>query len=1375
MLQQSSTYLLHIRKLLFVLSGALFFSVTLKGTPRFISLDNGLSNTSIHGFFQDSRNFIWILTDCGLNRISGEDIKVFTQSFTNPNALPNNYLIDFYEDSHGNYWVGTLNGLSQYDRHTETFSSGFTDKYPSISGIKIPCIMEDSHENVWIVLSGRGLIRICLTDSEVTFFDLPAINEMDVTTMMIDKEGSIWLAGKHDGIALFHPETGELENLAAVNKSCRQLSTNPIFSLCEDNQGNILAAALGRGLFRIDRNTYDTQELNIGADNPAIRMAISMVKDKKNRIWVGTDGNGLWLLDEKNRKLLPYDSPNFGFNAMKGKVQSLYEDRQGNIWAAYVEKGVMVIPVADEAFKVIQSKPFSGLDFSDQSVTALLMDQDQTLWVGTNGGGLFRLKNNNGSFKLENKVDIDENVITCLFQDTRRRVYIGTYLQGFYRYDPISKRLENYKLGGGDGSTVNCNHTTGFAEDKAGNIWIATNGGGINRMDTRTHTFTYFRQADPQLNQFLTSDWCNCLYIDRQENLWVGSYAGLSVMNLKTNQIRQFKHSNGKLSNSAVNDLLEDSDGQMWVATNWGLNKIDKTLQEVQIYTQANGLPDNITTGLSKDSHGHIWVSTNSGLAQYVPNTESFENYDFHKGAIKQEFKLKTATTSAYGDLFWGGTNGIVWFNPDELHNDSSFLGVTLTHFYLFNNSLEVGRSYKNRVILDKALPEMKEIRLAYNQNNFSFSFDAFDYINPSMVKYAYRLTGLDKEWQPLKTDNRMATYTNVPPGNYLFQVKAYTSETNKHQIEIAVKVTPPWWLTAWAKGLYIVFSLVLCYVILRVIRARIQEKQAMLQKVHDEELAQAKLRFFTDISHEIRTPLTLVISPLPKLLEEEKDSSRIHTYRLMYKNANRILRLVNQLLDIRKIDQNQMKLQVQETDVIAFVSDITESFMPICQNKGISLTFEPSDQIPDPVWLDIDFMDKIIYNLLSNAFKFTPKGGTVSVRLLLTDKDTLRLSVEDSGPGIPRQFIHTIFDRFYQIPDLSPVKTLKNPGSGIGLNLTKMLVELHHGKIHVSTKENEGSLFTVEIPYHQQEYALEERRDIPNEYRGVNFPEPMDLSQGQSEGLETRSRQDKSSLAPKSTLLVVEDNTDIRSMLKQELQQSYHILEANNGKEGYELAVQHMPDLIITDIMMPVMDGLEMTRKLRNNKNTRQLPIIMLTAKVTSTDSLEGVEAGADVYIPKPFDLRFLRVNIINLLHKQTLSKIKYDTIEEVKRSGLDVKSGDDKLIGRLNQIIKKHINNPDLSIESLSGELGISRVHLHRKLKELCALTPSIYLRNMRLEHASLLLRTKRITIAEVAYAVGFNSHQYFTHCFKEFYGMSPVEYAEIHRNIEAIRDPG
>lgn len=1342
------------------------FATGMTATSRFLTLENGLSNTSIHGFFQDSQNYVWILTDYGLNRLRGEDIKVFKQSFTDDQALPNNYLLDFYEDSHGNYWVGTLNGLFKYDRITEQFSTCFTEVYPFLPTVKISRIMEDYQENVWIALSGRGLLRVNLKSNEVTLFNLPGINEMDITTMLLNKDGTIWLAGKHNGIAIFHPDTQTLEHLHTLHPSARQLTGHPVFSLCEDNQGNVLAALLGNGVFRIDRHTYETRQLNVSRNTPAIQMAIAMIKDHKNRIWIGTDGNGLWLLDDTNDKVLPYHSPNFGFNPMKGKVQALYEDRHGNIWVAYVEKGAMVIPAVDNAFQILRYNPFNGLDFSSQSVTALLIDGEQTLWLGTNGGGLFRLKNINGSYQVESKVDIEETVITTLFRDSRENIYIGTYLHGFYRYDPQKKVMENFAYKANDSRSVNCNHITRFAEDKEGNIYISTNGGGVNFMNTTTGEFTYFRKADASPASFLVSDWCNCLFIDSRNTLWVGSYAGLSAINLATWEATIYTQANSELSNNAVVDLAEDKNGNIWIATNWGLNRIDRATGDMHLYTSMNGLPDNIITGFQEDLSGRLWISTNNGLARYGADSDSLEGYDFRKGVFSQEFKLNAMTISASGRLYWGGTNGIIWFDPEHLEVGDSFRGLALSDFYLSNAPVEVRKEYNGRIILDKALPEMEKIVLKYDENNFSFSFDAFDYINPNMVKYAYRLLGLNDEWQYVRTNARMATYTNVPPGNYRFQVKAFTSPRNSYQEEIALHVTPPWWLTAWAKGVYVLLISILLYTAYRIIRVRLREKQEMLRRVHDEELAQAKLRFFTDISHEVRTPLTLVISPLLKLIQEDKDASRAYIYQLMYKNANRILRLVNQLLDIRKIDKGQMKLRVQETDVISFVSDIIESFMPLADNREISLEFVSEGQIPDTVWLDVDFVDKISYNLLSNAFKFTPQGGKIKVSLRLSESDKLVLEIEDTGRGIPQPLISNIFERFYQVSDTHEQRHKGYFGSGIGLNLTKMLVELHHGQIRVESREGEGSLFSIEIPYRRHDYLSEEQSNIPSEYAGATSMESIHALLDDWEADQTGKEDHTSGGTSKSSLLIVEDNTDIRLMLKQELQQRFNILECANGKDGYELAITRMPDLIITDIMMPVMDGLEMTRRLRNNKNTRQIPIVMLTARTTSADSIEGVEAGADVYITKPFDLRYLMVNIVNLLHKRALSQIKYDTGEEAVCSGFDVKSADDKLIERLNSIIKKHLDDSSLSIESLSTELGISRVHLHRKLKELCKLTPSIYLRNMRLEHAAYLLKTKRITIAEVAYAVGFNSHQYFSNCFKDFYGMSPLEYAEKHR---------
>ncbi|MCD7976143.1 MAG: ATP-binding protein [Tannerellaceae bacterium] len=653
-------------------------------------------------------------------------------------------------------------------------------------------------------------------------------------------------------------------------------------------------------------------------------------------------------------------------------------------------------------------------------------------------------------------------------------------------------------------------------------------------------------------------------------------------------------------------------------------------------------------------------------------------------------------------------------------------------------------------------------LHLLYNQNNFSIRFDAQEFTTPGNIRYEYLLRGLDNDWQFLPQGNRTAVYTNVPPGKYLFMVKASFPGGELKQSQLEIHISPPWWFTWWAKTFYVLLFVMIAYGVYHLLKSRQREKVRMLEQAHNEELAQAKLRFFTDISHEIRTPLTLVISPLLKLIQEDGQQEHQAIYQTMQRNANRILRLVNQLLDIRKIDKKQMKLRVRETDVISFVNDIMDSFQPLSLDKQIRFSFS-SRQIPDTVWLDIDFLDKILYNLLSNAFKFTPSGGEISVSLSVHKKDELTLQVADNGKGISPEHLRSIFERFYQVSDR---KKMAGIGTGIGLHLTKMLVELHHGQIEVSSTPEQGSLFTITIPCNRLAYDQEEISDTPLEYNGASIETvpPLLIPEEDLAGEKTEGSKQK------PLILIVEDHADIRSLLRGELEQRFRILETGDGKKGYELATQYLPDLIITDIMMPVSDGIEMTMKLRGNHNTRSIPVIMLTARTTMESTIEGVEAGADVYIPKPFDLRYLMAHVVNLLNKQLLLKARVRTEQVVKPEDVHIQSADEKLMEKLNLLIKERISDSDLSIERISKELGISRVHLHRKLKEAYQLSPSIYLRNIRLEHAACMLKSKKISIAEVAYAVGFSSHQYFSNCFKDFYGMSPLEYAEKNRTAES-----
>lgn len=1325
---------------------------------RFISAKDGLSNTSIHSIFQDKRNYIWIATDYGLNRLSGKEIKVFTKSFSAEESLPNNYTFAAFEDSRNNFWFGTLNGLYRYDYRTESFTTCFTGEYSFLSEAKVSCILEDTKGFIWMPVSGHGLLRMNVNDHTITLFDSAEIREMDITAMVIVNDNELWLASKYSGLKVFNTETYSLVNVNELYAGNKLLEENSIFSLCEDGNGNLLVASLGAGLFRVN---IDTRKLEtIGSDKlPVAKLVHTVLRDRKGRIWVGTDGGGLWLFDEQKEEFTPYYIQNFHFNPLIGKVQYIYEDKQGNIWVSFVEKGVLVIPAQDHGFNIIENNPYSQLEITDQSIVSVLIDRNEKLWLGTSGSGLYRLamSENGINYVVEEHVLSDDNVITALFEDSRGLIYIGTYLKGFYVYNPHTKRIRNFNRE--IENTVNCNHITAFAEDQQGIIWISTNGGGINRYDTSTDEFIYFRQGGSGMDNYLISDWCNSLYLDNDQMLWVATYAGMSRMDLKSGKIESFTKSGPLINSNAIVVISGDDQGNIWIGTNWGLNRINKRTNEVSLFTTSEGLPDNAIAGIQYDRSGDLWVSTNSGISRYDKEQNLFVAYTMFEGLNNLEFKPRSTTIDKQGNLYFGGINGVSWFNPEQISMDEPILGVALSGFSLFNEPVSIGKAYDNNVILDKALEEMDKITLNYDQNNFSINFDALEYTFPERIRYEYMLKGLDQNWQNVQLGNHIAVYTNVPPGNYTFIVKAFTSSDNQETAEMGIRITPPWWLTSWAKGIYVVIAILLLYVLYKVLLLREKEKQRMLEREHNEQLAQAKLQLFTDISHDIRTPLTLVISPLLKLIEEEPTSKHSAVYQIMHRNASRILRLVNQLLDVRKIDRKQMHLRVRETDIVSFVNDIVDSFSPLSTDKDIALSYS-SENIPDTVWIDVDFIDKIIYNLLSNAFKFTRSGGRIDVGLCISETDQLVFKVSDTGCGIAAGHTDTIFNRFYQVEQDNSSK-----GTGIGLHLAKMLAELHHGRIEVSSVLGEGSVFSVTVPYKKEHYKREEMSDIPLEYNQMpvnTTPLLLDLIEPDAD-----LQDDANGSKRKPLILLIEDNADIRNLLKDELQQRFRILEAADGKKGYELATIHIPDLIITDVMMPGMDGVEMTKRLRGNNNTRHIPIIMLTARVAVNDSIEGIEAGADVYISKPFDLRFLMVNIINLINRQTLMKTKHTGSYTVEVSDFKVKSADDKLLEKLNAYIKQNLGDSSMSIESISQELGISRVHLHRKLKELCQLTPSVYLRNIRLEHAAHLLATKKISVAEVAYAVGFSSHQYFSNCFKDFYGQSPAEYAEEHRN--------
>lgn len=1332
--------------LLFVLS--LFFINSVYSSQRFLHIGDKLSNwNNAHGIYQDNDGYVWLTTDYGINRLSGNNIRTFLYNRSEEGSLPDNYVMSLLQDDNGTIWVTTAKGLCQYDTEKEQFIP-----YELKNNDIFNYILFKDHY-LWLS-SGKGLLRVNVESHEEKFYSLSDLGGV-IPNFIYVLNNKIWIAGSNGNIASLNIEN---DVIRTFNIEYVHLKGKLVTSICEDNSGNLLFSVLDGGLLSLNTRTY-SQTL-ISSNTPHAKLINYIFKDSNGVIWVGTDGYGLWQLDEQTKSLVQYHLDNTGFNHYRGKISCIYEDKSNNIWITYVEKGVLIISSDDGGFKTIQNDYFSQANsISDHSVISLLADKEKNLWVGTNGGGGYVLSCSNQIYNVSYKFLSHEEVITALYELNNGNICIGTYLHGFYIFNPKTRLYKQF-------NTENCksvlsnNHIVDFVQDRYGYLWIATNGGGLSCYDIENEYLkAHFCSNSRDLKKIENSH-CTSICID-DGYMWIGTTYGVYCVSIDELSVQQLKPKLSSFKQSIIDIAIGDN-ASLWLATRNGLFRYDKSMDLLQEYTISDGLPDNYVNSLQYTDNGDLWVSTNSGLAYYNVTKNSFTSYSRYEGVKISQYKDRVSSQNENGVLFFGGTNGITYFNSEIFKETSKINGLIFTDFYISGNKINVSREYNDRAILTSSLNSISLLELESYQNNISVGFDAMMFVAPEMVKYEYILEGFDKRWQKDRMGTRTAVYTNLSPGNYKLKVRAYLSDENDYlERTLNISVAYPLWQTWWAKLLYFTFIATVIFLSIRFIRLRIREKRHLLEQEHKEELSQSKLQFFTDISHEIRTPLTLVLSPLQQLMRTEKDEKLMHSYNIMYRNAVRILRLINQLLDLRKIEKNQMKLKVQPLNVVNFISDIIESFSPFSKEKNIEISFN-YDEIKKDVLVDPDFLDKIIYNLISNAFKYTPKGGFIDVVTKVVSDNNLVISVLDTGIGMSKETVNNIFDRFYQANNIG---TTGEKGTGIGLHLTKMLVEIHHGSIEVNSEINMGSEFIVKLPCTRESYSSDELLSVVSneEFKHSGLDTIITFENEAAVNHELINNKKK------KTVLIVEDNKDIRDMLVNEYSRSFNILEAENGKEGYDIVLKVLPDVVLTDVMMPVMDGIEMTKKIRQNVAVRHIPVIMLTAKTSIEDKIQGVAIGADLYISKPFDLQYLYLSIVNLINKQTLYTVKYTATEVTESDNDKVKTSDDKMIERLNAIIKERISDSTLNIESLSTEFGISRVHLHRKLKELCQQTPSSYLRNIRLEHAAYLLRTKKISVSEVAYAVGFSSPQYFTNCFKERYGMSPLAYIEKYFNKE------
>jgi len=1256
-----------------------------------------LSWLIVPSLFAQSENIIF-------EHVSGKFIHYQDQADSkNTHALINRNVHRIFEDKFGGLWIGTEKGISKMDRRQNTFITYKHDSNnpTSLAGDYIFAIHEDSQSRLWFGSSGGK-------------------NDLEGQLSRYDREADAFVVYRHDP------------------RNPASLSSGRVLALCED-RNKFLWVGTETGLNRFDPVTgkfshYRLQPRNGEASNTEQIDALYL--DNAGILWIGTVGDGLYRYQSARKKFPHFrHDPNDSHSLSAPIVKALCEDRNGNLWIGTVGGGLNRYDPDKNKFVHYRHDPNDPKSLSSDYITALCEDRRGYLWVATAEKGLNRWNEKDGTFihyrdhYPQAPKSLPSDHLICLFEDSKGNLWVGTGY-GVSRYDDASDTF----IKGGQDSTSYLNTISTFAihEDSESRIWICGWNNGVTRLDTSLQSYVVYWH-DPDDPSTISSNLVLSVAEQRNGNLWFGTWGG-------------------------------------------GLNCFHRDSNTFTRYTSADGLPNDVVLGLLPDEQGNLWISTLSGLTKFNPESGMWKTYDTEDGIQSLEFKPGACHKGRSGRFYFGGMNGFNAFYPEEIKDNPHVPSIVLTSFKILDREISPQRIGGN-------LEQLREIDLSHDENYLSFEFVALDFINPRKNQYAYRLEGLDGAWIHSGT-RRFASYTNLAPGDYVLRLKGSNNDGVWNEDGIAVKITiiPPPWKTWWAYALYAIAIGGLLYGIRRYDLKRAHLANALkLQRLEAQKLQEVdhlKSRFFANISHEFRTPLTLILGPLENLLQQAPSLKLREQYEIMLRNGRRLLLLINQLLDLAKLEAGSMTLRARPENIVQLLKIIIASFQSLAERKNLVLRLqlpESEDAEIPPVYVDRDKFEKIISNLLANAIKFTPEGGSVKVAVAVgsssssdssqlsataTATATVTVTVSDTGIGIPANELDKIFDRFYQ------VKRHRHEvqGTGIGLALTKELVKLHGGEIHVQSEVGKGSIFVVRLPVGKEHLKPEDvveasdQSSVASDQLSV-VGEQFSVASDQQQAT---SIQDQASSMEQPVLLIVEDNPDMRSYLRDILSLNYRMMEARDGEEGLQQAAETMPDLIVSDVMMPKMDGFAFCQKIKTDERTSHIPVILLTARASGESRIEGLETGADDYLTKPFNARELQVRVQNLIEQRRRLRERFSREVTLQPCDIAITTMDELFLKRVMAIVDSHLSDADFSVEAFAAEVKMSRVQLHRKLKALTNQSVSEFMRTLRLRAAAKLLEQHKYTVSEVAYEVGFNNLSYFAKCFREEFGRLPSEYA-------------
>ena len=1311
-------------------------------TNRFehITIKDGFPDNDVTKILKDHLGFLWIGTGNGLVRYDGYNFVTYKHNPNNISSINNNLIFTIYEDKEGVLWVGTWYGLEKFNRTTETFIHYTPDPSADANnlGNQVYTIHEDKYRTFWVG-SGNGLYKFDRATEKFTIFrhdstDPGSLYDNVISWIFEDKEGSLWFGGR-GGLDKLNFETGKFEHYwndsTNRNKVWGQNSSKYwINSIYGDNKGSIwLGTHMGIVEFNPGSGNFNQY---IPAPGTKPNVMAPFCTDLSGVLWVAAL-NGLYAFDIKSKKFIDHYSHDYTEpgSLSSNHLFSVYFDRSGTLWVGTIGGGLNKLNLKKNSIKSY---------ILDRSVLSFIEDKGM-LFVNTDNGGFkygwIKFDPSTEEISLnpfgKDNVVWKENSGDLWFEDKEGNLYKkdnGGNIKYFY---DVSGKIFN--------KPISCVYET------KKKFWIGTDGHGLYFLDRTTLKINKF----PNLKLFVI-----LIYEDSYGLLWFQTMHGkFFCLNQKQGTTTEFMpdpNVSGSIISREVRYIYEDKKNRLWFATNQGLDKYNRTTKKFIHY-----LLNTDIAGILEDDHGFLWLATNNGVLKFNPEQNKSKSFDVSNWIPVKYGRSQKSFKAANGEMYFAGLNGFIRFHPDSLKVNKFIPPVVITSFKIFNKEAK----------LDTDISEKKIIYLPYSENNISFEFAALDYTSPSKNQYAYILEGFDKDWTYCGT-RRNVSYTNLDHGSYVFRVKGSNNDGvwNETGTSISIIISPPWWKTTWAYFFYGLSFVITLYGIRRfeLKRVEIKDKIKMDEAVlkEREETDRMKSRFFANISHEFRTPLTLINGPVEKIISKSSEEDTLKDAGIIKRNSIRLLQLVNQLLDLSKLESGRLKLEASKNNIVSFVKGAALSFESISEEKDITLKIEPDKEYIQ-LYFDKEKMLKILSNILSNAFKFTPRNGKITIAIRENDNN-VEVKVKDTGIGIPKEEIPKLFDRFYQV-DSSFTK--EHEGTGIGLALTKELIELHHGNINVESEsenpDNGGTSWTeitIRLPLGKEHLKEEEIMEGEKDKQDFHFDEQLLLHKETNE--KSSDRIDINSAEEEKTIvLIVEDNYDMRAYIKEALEEDYLVEEAVNGEQGLRKAENIIPDLIISDMMMPKLDGNEMTRILKNDEKTSHIPVIILTAKSGQESKLEGLQTGADDYLTKPFDIRELKIRIENLIKIRKKLQEKYGKGETVHiGEEKKLRKIDEQFLDKVIKIINAHISDENFSIGDFSSEIGMSRTQLHRKLKALVGKSASQYLRSVRLARAKKMIEEEKGNISEIAYSVGFSSPAYFSRCFKEEFGYPPSD---------------